>query len=181
MNDTVQTLIDQPVIVAVLNNDKIQSPITLTIETQQKNGSAFIPFTNPNAITYQPNAGFSGKDSITYKIVYQASSSLFATAKIYITVAGNVGLSKRVGASELLAFPNPVKDGRVNLSFSLPRAENGTLQLLDMTGKQIFESKVKLSNGENHLNYNFRDSYKGTYFLRLITTNAVWYQKVIFE
>jgi hypothetical protein len=169
------------VIVSVLLNDVKQAPVTVSIETQSVNGNAYIPFSNPNVIGYLPNAGFKGNDSITYRIAYQASPALYATAKIYISVAGGIGINETSVNNRLLVFPNPVQNGNVSVSCFLRSDDKGSVQLIDITGKLLFERSIQLTNGENILNYSFPASYKGTYFLRLTTTNSVWNQKVMFE
>jgi hypothetical protein len=181
VNDSAKTGIDQVVTVEVLLNDIKQAPVTVSIETQSVNGDAYIPFSNPNVISYLPAAGFTGLDSITYKIAYQASPDLFATAKIYIKVVNTDGIGETSGKSRLVVFPNPVQNGNVSVSCFMPSAEKGSIQLLDITGKLVFEQKVSLTNGENVLNYAFPELNNGTYFLRLTTNRNVWNQKVLFE
>jgi len=181
VDDFAETTAETAVTVEVLANDIKQAPVTVTIQTQSVNGNAYIPFSNPNVIAYLPNTGFKGTDSVTYKIAYQASPDLFSIAKIYLNVKGGIGIDETPGNYRLLAFPNPVQNGNLTVSCFLPSADNGTLQLLDITGKLLFERQVKLISGENVLNYTFSDTYKGTYFLRLTTTGAVWNQKILFE
>lgn len=181
VNDSAQTGIDQVVTVEVLLNDIKQAPVAVSIETQSTNGNAYIPFSNPNVISYLPSVGFTGLDSITYKIAYQASPDLFATAKIYIRVVNTDGIGETSGKSRLVVFPNPVQNGNVTVSCFMPAAEMGSIQLLDITGKLVFEQKVSLTNGENVLNYAFPELNNGTYFLRLTTNRSVWNQKVLFE
>lgn len=181
VNDSAKTNFNQTVTVSVLANDLKQAPVTVSIEAQAVNGSAYIPFSNPNVISYQPNEGFKGNDSITYKIAYQAEPALYATAKIYVRVIDNTGIVETSGINRLLVYPNPVQNGNVSVECFLPTADKGTIQLLDITGKLMFTSDIKLKNGENVLDYTFPTSYKGTYLLRLTTSNSVWNQKVLFE
>ncbi len=181
VNDTANTTANETITVSVLDNDIKQAPVTVSIEMQSANGTAYIPFSNPNVISYQPNADFKGNDTITYKIAYQASPTLNSTAKIFVKVAGGIGIDELTGNYKLLVFPNPVQNGTVNISCSLSSADQGTLQLIDMNGKLLFERNVKLANGVNILSYSFPESYQGTYFLRLTTSTSVWNQKVLFE
>lgn len=181
VNDTVKTMVGQPVNVLVLNNDVKQSTVTVSIVTQPKHGTALIPFTNKNAINYTPAAGFEGNDTITYKILYTASPTLFATGKIFVTVYNNVGLTENTAKSNMIVYPNPVENGNLSISCFVASADKGTVQLLDVTGKLLFTRPVKLTNGENLLNYSFPSVHKGSYFLRLTTTNKVLNQKVLFE
>ena len=92
-----------------------------------------------------------------------------------------IGINETVGNTRLLVFPNPIQNGNVNISCYLMAADKGNLQLLDVTGKLVFERRLSLTLGENVLNYTFPSSYKGTYILRLTTSNTVWNQKVLFE
>lgn len=181
VNDSVKVQIDQTATVDVLLNDIKEAPVSLTIETQAVNGNAIIPFTNPNVISYTPAAGFIGIDSVTYKIAYQASPDLSATAIIYITVVNPNGIAENPSISSFVVYPNPAANGRFNVSCSMKVADQATIQLIDLTGKQVFEQQVNLNSGENHLDYNLSDLNQGTYFLRLTTTKAVLNQKVIIK
>ena len=179
VNDSVNTNIDQTVIIEPLANDIKIAPVTLSITAQSANGLAYIPFANPNVIGYEPNNGFNGIDSISYKIAYQDSPELFATAKIFIEVSGTFGTAEVSLLNRFRVFPNPVQNDNFNISINMTSIDNGTIQLFDITGKQISEQAVNLSAGENVINHNFGKLEQGTYFLRLTSSKAVWNQKVI--
>jgi hypothetical protein len=181
MNDTAITFVDESVTISVLANDMIQSPVTVSIQTSSKHGDAYIPFSDLNAIGYSPNSGYEGKDTIIYKIAYTASPTLFATGKIFITVSKTLGIREKTANNRLLVFPNPVQGGILNVLCTVSSADNGTLQLHDVSGKLIFTRPVRLFKGENTLRCNLPASYKGSYILRLSTTNNTWNQKVLFE
>ncbi|MFN8134978.1 MAG: phospholipase D-like domain-containing protein [Bacteroidales bacterium] len=182
VNDTVQTPVGQTVTVTVLTNDKIEAPVSLTIEAPAaKNGRAFKPFTNPNVISYEPNPGFEGNDTIVYKIAYKASPSLFATGKILVTVYSNVGLPEVAGKPRINVYPNPVHDGNLSVVCVQSAEDKGTLQLFDITGKLVYNRHITLAKGENLITVSLPDSFKGPHFLRLTTTQKVWNQKVMFE
>jgi phosphatidylserine/phosphatidylglycerophosphate/cardiolipin synthase-like enzyme len=179
VNDDDTTKINQTITVAVLVNDEILAPVTVSIEAQPANGTAYIPISNPNFISYLPNTDFQGNDSITYRISYQASPDLYALAKIFIHVNNPDGITESETRNSLTVYPNPVKDGNMTVSFISQVSDLGHFQLLDITGKLISEQQIKLTNGENVMNFNLPVEVSGTYFLRLITTNTIWYQKVI--
>ncbi|MFA6401452.1 MAG: phospholipase D-like domain-containing protein [Salinivirgaceae bacterium] len=180
VNDSINTGVDQTVTAFVLENDLKQAPVTVSIETAAKNGNSYIPFSNPNVINYLPNTSFIGDDSITYKIAYQASPNLFATAKIYINVSVN-GVVEFSGNNRLQVFPNPATSGQLTILCFMNSASNGLLQLLDVTGKVVFEQSVTLTAGENMINNTFSEQLQGMYILRLTAPTAVWNQKVLFE
>lgn len=181
VNDSVKTLVGEAVTASVLDNDIAQAPVNLSILTPAVNGDTYIPFSNPNVITFQPNPGFEGTDSITYRIEYQASPTLFATGKIYVTVYSNVGLNQTPAANRVKVYPNPVTNGNLTVSCFRSTAESGTLQLLDVTGKLVFTRAVKLTGGENILKFKLPSNIMGTYILRVTTPDNVLNQKVMFK
>ena len=178
VNDVVQTQIGFDIIVDVLANDQRESPVAVTIEAQASHGTAYIPFSNPNVIGYTPNGGYSGNDTITYKIAYKANPALFSTAKICITV-GYEGIGEFLHNQKLVVYPNPVIQNEVSVSCFVSAPDNGTLQILDLTGKVITSQTVSLINGDNLFNVSLNPELNGTFILRLTTSNSVWYQKVI--
>ena len=113
-------------------------------------------------------------------IYYQNFVPLFTSNSGVLTGIRNRDITKN--NNRLLVFPNPVLNGDVNLSCFLTSVnKSGTLQLIDMTGRVIFNHTINLTKGKNILKYKFPASVKGTYVLRLITTNSVWTQKVLFK
>jgi phosphatidylserine/phosphatidylglycerophosphate/cardiolipin synthase-like enzyme len=181
VNDVVDASINTPLTVMVLDNDELQAPVTVTIEQNASNGTAVIPFSPLNSIKYTPATDFVGKDSITYKITYQAAANLSATAKIYITVKDDNGIEDITGGTNFRISPNPVKDGNIHLTVNMPSPEKGMIQLTDFTGKTVFANSVSLNAGDNILNYNLSHPSQGVYSLRLITPNHNWSKKVVVQ
>jgi phosphatidylserine/phosphatidylglycerophosphate/cardiolipin synthase-like enzyme len=180
VNDSAHIQINEGIIFEVLDNDEIEAQVTVTIETQSSNGQAYIPFSNPQAIGYTPDVDFFGNDTITYRISYDAKPDLYAIGKIFIKV-GYAGINETSGKNRLMVYPNPVQENNVTISCFVPSDVQGTLQLMDITGKIVFEQVVSLKYGENIMHYNLSDSFNGAYFIRLTTTSSIWYQKVIIE
>lgn len=117
-------------------------------------------------------------DATIANIYYQNFVKLFTASSGVIT---GISMNSAPGNKHLNVYPNPVQNGEVKVSCFTASADKGTLQLIDITGKIRFEKPVVLTNGENILYYSFPSSYKGLYFIKLTTTNAVWNQKVLFE
>jgi len=117
-------------------------------------------------------------DATLANIYYQNFVTLFTASNGVLT---SIRMNEAPGNKRLLVYPNPAQNGKVKISCFIPSADKGTLQLIDVTGKIVFEKSVKLNNGENILNYSFPNSYKGLYFIKLTTKNAALNQKVLFE
>ena len=181
VNDFANTLRSESIAVMVLDNDAMLAPVTLSIERASTQGSSELPFSPTNAIKYTPNTGFAGKDSVSYRIAYTAKPTLFSIAKIYFTVAGYVEVDKITAQNSLNVSPNPVKDGIIHLSVSIPSDQTGMMQITDMTGKTVFTSPVSLKAGDNTLNYALPRLNAGIYSFRLTTPYKTWSKKIIFE
>lgn len=181
VNDLAETKTTLPVTVLVLANDMMQAPVTMTIEQTTTHGTSEIPFTNSNVITYTPSPGFYGIDSLVYKIAYTASPNLFATAKVYITVVDDNGIEELSGQYGLKVSPNPVTNGFFQMTAKVPSSQNGTMQLIDMTGKIAYSAPVSLAAGDNTLIYSLPNINKGVYFLKLVTSSKMVGTRIIFE
>jgi len=181
VNDQAQTYVDQTVTVDVLANDIKQAPVTLSLENSALHGNAYIPFTNPNVISYQPATGFIGTDSVTYKIAYNAQPSYFATAKVIFTVLESNGIADETGPNRMVVYPNPVKSGNVGLSCYSAKADQGTLRLIGFDGKVVAQHEIKLTAGQKMLNVPFGTEVKGSYLLKLTTSAGSSVIKVLFQ
>ncbi|MFZ4707727.1 MAG: phospholipase D-like domain-containing protein, partial [Bacteroidales bacterium] len=118
-------------------------------------------------------------DATIANLYYQNFVKLFAVSNGVLLTS--INKHETPGNNHMLVYPNPVQNGNVKVSCFMHSADKGTIQLIDATGKIVFENTVMLTNGENTLNYNFPGSRKGLYFIKLTTTKAVLNQKVLFE
>ncbi len=178
VNDSVETNINELISVLVLDNDSIQAPITLSIEQHAAHGNSYLPFTNPNIINYLPAEGFSGLDSIIYKIEYKAAPDLFATAKIYINVVDDSGLDDISRQTGMSIFPNPARD-IINIHFSTPVNGKASLAILDLFGKIRYE--VNLTDNEDGIQIDPNSVWlkPGIYIVRLSKGNSFAIQKLV--
>jgi phosphatidylserine/phosphatidylglycerophosphate/cardiolipin synthase-like enzyme len=179
-DDNVNINIDQLLIVTVMDNDVIQAPVTLTIETPAVEGNSYIPFVNPNVINYMPNQGFVGYDSITYKIAYQAEPTLFALAKIYIHVIDDSGIEDAYLQTGLDMFPNPATD---ELTIKVPDDIKGatTVWFYNLLGEEILQRSM--ANGEQKLIMNINNAglNPGVYLVKVANGTRLAMQKLIIQ
>lgn len=180
VDDNVEIYIDQLITVQVLDNDVILSPVSLSIETSATKGDSFIPFANPNAISYLPNTGFHGLDSLVYKITYQAAPTLSATAKVYFTVIDNSGVEELFTEGSLNVFPNPAND-KINMAFNLKETSNIEIVLSDISGKQMISQSQIANQGENQISLDVSNFSNGIYVLNIKTDKGNLNYKVVLK
>jgi phosphatidylserine/phosphatidylglycerophosphate/cardiolipin synthase-like enzyme len=164
--DNVETVKDQMVNIPVLNNDIMQAPVTLSIEQQAASGNATLPFTNPITINYTPASGFLGQDSIIYKIVYNADPSLFATAKVYISVVNDNGINEFFSRSTLNISPNPAKD-EIYIQLTADLHGKAQVTIFDLMGNKM--NNTELVGNEKNIRIDLRKANlkKGLYMVVL--------------
>jgi phosphatidylserine/phosphatidylglycerophosphate/cardiolipin synthase-like enzyme len=176
--DNGETMIEQTITIPVLDNDIIQAPVTVSIEEPATQGNSYIPFDNPNVISYKPNEGFHGIDSITYKIAYKAEPTLFATSKIYITVIDNSGIDEWLSHGQVRVYPNP-STGGVNISFVSTQEFDFDITITDVSGRQLLNNNYHSKLGVNNLNFNLSHFDQGIYFLNLVGAKGTLNYKLI--
>jgi phosphatidylserine/phosphatidylglycerophosphate/cardiolipin synthase-like enzyme len=166
VNDFGETGIAQLLTVQVLDNDVFQAPVTISVEQQATHGNAYIPFGNPNVVSYSPEAGFIGQDSAVYKITYQAAANLSATAKIYFTVTDDSGINDYAGIARLNIYPNPAKD-EINIPLLMPIQGEAVVKIFDLIGNQKFEITIKTNEPQIKLNIGSAGLKAGVYMVSL--------------
>jgi phosphatidylserine/phosphatidylglycerophosphate/cardiolipin synthase-like enzyme len=180
INDSVHTNIDQLLVVEVLDNDIIQAPVTLSIETYATQGNSYIPFVNPNFISYLPNQGFLGYDSITYKIAYQAEPDLFAYGKIYIQVIDDSGIEDAYLQAGLDIFPNPATD---ELTIQIPDDIRGatTVSFYNLLGTETLQQTI--INGDQKMVLDIKNAKltPGVYLVKVANGEGVAMRKLVIQ
>jgi len=164
--DNATGVIDELLTVAVLDNDEIQAPVNLSIETGATHGNAYIPFSNPTVISFQPESGFYGEDSIVYKIAYQADATLYSTAKVYFTVVDNTGIGELSSVSTLKVNPNPAT-AVIHIPLSSTISSQATLTITDMQGKAVYTTKLAGDEKDIYLNLDGIGIQSGIYLVVL--------------
>ena len=75
--------------------------------------------------------------------------------------------------------PNPFTES-INLNIVLQQSQLLTVQMIDMAGRVVLNRDVKGIKGTNDIRYNgLADLSEGIYFIKIITPDAVWQQKVL--
>lgn len=164
--DNAMGVIDELLTVAVLDNDEIEAPVTLSIESGATHGTAYIPFANPNVISYQPETGFYGEDSVVYRIAYQADATLYSTAKAFFTVVNNSGVNELSSVGTLKVMPNPAT-AIIHIPLSLTNSGQASLTITDMQGKTVHTTMLSGVEKDVYLNLDGLGIQAGIYLIVL--------------
>jgi gliding motility-associated-like protein len=117
--DIATTSLNTAVTTSVLNNDKSGNigtdlvPSSVSIVTQPVNGTAVA--NSDGTITYTPTSGFSGNDSLVYKVCDNATPANCQTTLVYYKVL-STGASSVTSAIDDYAFVNNNKTGTASVS-----------------------------------------------------------------
>ncbi len=129
-------------------------------------------------ISYLPNSGFHGTDSVVYKIEYQADPTLYATAKIYFTVIDNSSIEELFVNGKVKIYPNPT-DNQLNVSFVTSEDSNLEIKLTNISGRIILSEDYSAIAGTNNCRLNLRGISQGVYFLDIGDASSSLRYKVI--
>jgi gliding motility-associated-like protein len=154
IDDVVTTPIDTPIDIAILDNDfGIPSDGTLTL-TEPSNGTVAIndggtpDDITDDTVTYTPNDGFEGTDSIDYTVCDTLGDCDTATVDITVT-NDNPTTPPDEFVIEVNQMVTPNGDGRNEFLFirGVDKIRNSTLKIFNRWGVAVYE-------GENYNNQN---------------------------
>lgn len=80
--DTAYICKSDPIVISVLDNDNSCVPLTIAHVTQPAHGAVLI--NNDNTITYYPDFGFVGSDTISYTVKDALGNEAMGTVNVYI-------------------------------------------------------------------------------------------------
>lgn len=120
--------------------------------------------------TFQPSANSSGVDTPDaygpYDVVYNAQTNP-------VGVAENIG-----NVLKTTIYPNPVST-MLNVDYTLNKAENITVKLVDILGQTVYSTDIKGTAGVNNVRINVKNFAAGVYTLNTVVGNKVAAEKVI--
>ncbi len=160
---------------SVTGNDDLPSDYSISISRQPTNGTATLE--NDESITYTPDPGFNNAlDTIYYKVCLTANPSLCDSsyAVVYVNLA--VGIEDKDENSSFSLYPNPAGD-YINIYFKGLAMDPELIQILDMTGKIIHESKE--INNESPIQINSQNLKPGIYLLKIYSGKDILSKKII--
>jgi hypothetical protein len=89
-------------------------------------------------------------------------------------------ISEKPKSFEINVYPNPAKDF-INVKLDLKQTSQVTMELIDMTGKQIMKNDLGSIGGEQNLKFDFSDLKTGLYIMQLKTDKETVGYKISVE
>lgn len=177
-NDYVSMPENDTITFNVIEDDDVPGDFNLTIIQYPNNGSAEIE--GDSAITYIPDTGFTGLDTVMYKVCMIANPSLCDSSIMVILVEEATVVITRDLSAQMHVYPNP-NNGIFTLSLNLPEIESTIqIRLLNITGKTVFEKKIE-TGGKNKINVDTGNIPAGLYFMNITVNGININTKVIFN
>ncbi|PKP21055.1 MAG: hypothetical protein CVU05_07665 [Bacteroidetes bacterium HGW-Bacteroidetes-21] len=161
--------------VSVIANDNNNSVASLKtgIIAQPLHGTAII---NPDfSITYTPNTGYLGYDTITYKACYTTDTTVCDQANLSIRVHDETSIESLNGQTFIATYPNPFQTG-FTLEFETGALTNAQITVTDVLGREIFQAEKDFSIGNNKVYLDLQNEDQGIYWIQIKTND---YSKVI--
>ncbi len=162
--DQASTNFNTAVVIDVLANDSDDVSLDLssvTITQQPANGTVSVNVTT-GAITYTPNAGYSGVDGFAYQVCDNGTPALCSgNTLVGITVGVNSINEKSIVSS---VYPNPVNNVLNVKTEELIKS----IKIIDVDGKELLYNKALNSSS---INVEFLT--KGVYFLEINFENGI--------
>lgn len=124
-----------------------------------------------NFIAGATSQAYTAATAGTYRVIVTNSNgcSKLSTGTL-ITVNCRDGIEE-INKTNLDVFPNPAS-GMVTLKFISSEDQNSKLILTDITGKELIQEQIAISEGENAITVDIGHLVKGVYLVKLQTSNS---------
>jgi hypothetical protein len=113
-----------------------------------------------------------------------ANSNALFTRKNATTEITTISRTDLPASDKIQLYPNPVGNNQFNVLFSKLAAGNYTIELTDVTGKQVMTQKVNIGGEEQTQTINLnKNTAKGIYLVKVtdFTSKAVFTQKLVVQ
>lgn len=107
------------------------------------------------------------------------SAASFVQHTISMTITPNIALNNKTQASatSVLVFPNP-SNGKLNISWNVATAENGTVSLTDVTGREVYSNTVNMNAGSGIQQFDLSALTSGLYVISVRSTSINYTSKM---
>ncbi len=177
IRDSSSCLMDTSLTYDVTANDKIYGDYLLSISREPENGTATT--TDNKNISYTPNEGFNGMDTIIYKVRMYNDTTLYDTSIFIINTLATSSL-KTIKKHSWNLYPNPA-ESILYLNFQIVQASEIIVNILDLTGRVYLSFPFNAPGGEQTQEFNISVLPPGVYIFMLRTGNSYSYRKLVIQ
>ena len=125
-----------------------------------------------------PSGSIAQKDVAGTSFTHNNDVTLVIARKQYLGVDQTVSVKTVDGNLGLEAYPNPFADV-LNLNISSLNSNNASVQIIDITGKEVFVKSVSLQQGVTSLALNTSALANGVYFVKVSSNEGAVVSKVV--
>ncbi len=162
----------------VIQNDRIYGSYQLNIVREPANGSAGLP--DEKNITYTPNTGFTGIDTIVYKVCMLNDPALCDSAIFVIFTQLSSSTGNLLSEDLWNLYPNPA-ESLLCINFQPGLSSNIQADILDLTGQILKKSTFTSAGNEQRFELNLNGLLPGVYILRLKAESWSGYRKFVIQ
>lgn len=178
LNDTLSAQPEELISAPVLDNDTTIAEVNLEILTAPSAGTAILPADEPDTITYHSEAGFTGMDSVQYRISYKARPGKKDRAWVFFSIQEATNINHQDKIQEMTVYPNP-GSGMINVRVLNNQPFPAKMQILDIRGQQLLLfDNLDINPGKTTMQLDLQDLNKGIYILKVVSAHYVHTQKL---
>jgi len=97
------------------------------------------------------------------------------------TYSSNVGINENDFSKSISIYPNPAED-IINISFNSKENQDFIVEILSVSGKEVYSDAIKDSNGDLYLkNIDVSQLSQGVYILRILGETMIVNRKIIIQ
>ena len=138
------------------------------------------PYTLPGIISITGNiAGSSAENYYYFFYNWQVEGGPCTSERSEVTANIEVGIDEQDALLNYSFYPNPNR-GKFILNINSQQNQDIMVNVIDVSGKNVYSDQFRVS-GELNKKFDFSDFSKGVYYMKIVSNNKVFNEKVIIE
>lgn len=159
----------------VIEDDDVPGDFTLNIIQYPNYGTAEIA--GDSSILYYPDQGFTGPDTVMYKVCLTANLSLCDSSYFVVLVEEATGIYSTNAKPNITVYPNP-NQGVFTLNLPAEKSGKSVIKILNITGKVVFE-KTLVTNKKRKILIDTGPLSPGLYFININFSGSIVNRKIV--
>ena len=160
-----------------LDNDYIPEEITVSQEFVQMPNFGEAAWVQ-GEMTYNPQIGFNGLDSLSYRLYNIDGGDLSDTAWVRIWV-GEIGVNELTSQSFAIKSYS-VHQGVLQLDIYSNQSETLQFRLIDLSGKLLYNKSIRVETGSNSIQINLASYSKGILLMDIAGQSGRKISKIVY-